>query len=118
MRIAVIASSNRIVPAGLVLQKLDNHVASLHDVELVVIEKSTESLLVEGWASKKKLKVIRFPSPDWRRLGRAAGSICNTTIRDNSDYGIFFQFNESSDIKDLVKKFEDKGKKYLLFKDK
>ncbi len=116
IRIAIVASENKAIPSGMIIQKLDQVKRETKEFELVVVEGSTESIIVEAWAGEKKIVVKKVPPSNWRRYGNAAGSLRNSAIRDASDFGVFFSIGGSLDIRDLMKQFNDVNKRYYIFK--
>jgi len=115
LRVAVIVTAKKRISESFLLERLNTKFGEMKNIEMVVVDNSYESTIVDKWALDNHIKVIKVPPPDWVMYGNGGGHVCNIMVQCSSDYGIFFWINKSSDIKDLMKQFDATSKKYQVY---
>ena len=116
LKVAVISSHDKVIDAWFVNSNLIRFVDGRSDIEVVVIKDSEMDKHLTKRYEGKETKIHRVDPPNWEMYGNGGGAVCNKAIENMSNYGLFFWIGQTSDIKDLIGRFDDSGKKYVLFR--
>ncbi|GHT47391.1 MAG: DUF2493 domain-containing protein [Candidatus Symbiothrix sp.] len=113
MRIAIVGSRDFTD-----LEKVEQEVlkrVSVEKIEKVVSggAKGADTL-AKKFAEKYKIPLLEF-LPDWKKYGKGAGLMRNTSIVENADMVFAFPTKDSKGTRDTIRKATEKGKIVKVF---